>query len=455
MYSRILLLTIVAIAAATVSALAQQTCLEGRPPQVDFGLFEANKPVSRAIDVFNKSNGNATISEMHLTQGNNAFILQPRILPIFMPPQGLATITVDAMGTDTSRVYRDTLFIRSDCGNVLIPLSFSTTDKQPGPQITGYDFGTQWVTEGNCTKNPANEYAGRVEVYNTGTAEMTVNRVSILGADAGFFSLGSGERINQGDRVAAAFPADTARRGQTIIFKPGPQERAYSAVVEVATIDGKTARNTIMGVGVESHMTLSADSLSSTVGIGRPKDSVEFTANFAPTRPTTITNVAISPAGSFTLETPRGEIVKTFQPGQNVRIRLGFQPTVEGKVSAKITLSGNFTNCEDSVVVLSGNGIIVVSAPDESASFGVSEPMPNPTTGAASIAVTLARQSHVRVELIDSRGRNAGTVVDETVSAGSNRLSFDVGNLASGTYTLRTTVDDDARVITRTIVVVR
>ncbi|MBC8144765.1 MAG: hypothetical protein H7X80_04210, partial [bacterium] len=380
--------------------------------------------------------------------------LQPRILPIFMPSQGIATITVDAFSSDTSKVFRDTLFLRSNCGTVLIPLAFSTTDRQPGPQITGYDFGSQWLTEGPCSKNPANEYTGRVDAYNTGNTEMTVNAIRILGADAGFFSLGTAERINQGDRIAAAFPGDTARRYQTIVFKPGPQERAYSAVVELATSDGKTVRSFIRGTGIESHLNINVDTLKSTAGIGHPPEYMDFYAIVGDSRPTTITNVAIAPAGPYTLLTPRGDIVKTHAAGDTVRMRVGFQPTAEGSFPAKVTLSGNFSACDDSVVVLAGTGVVRVSAPDESATFSVSEPMPNPTTGVTSITVSLARRADVLVELIDARGNVAQTISHSDLPAGSNRLELNTSAVLSGTYALRTRVGNDRHVVIRSIVVV-
>ncbi|MFV1980347.1 MAG: T9SS type A sorting domain-containing protein, partial [Rhodothermia bacterium] len=62
---------------------------------------------------------------------------------------------------------------------------------------------------------------------------------------------------------------------------------------------------------------------------------------------------------------------------------------------------------------------------------------PNPFNPSTSINYGLKNTSHVTLQVFDVTGRLVETLVDEQLSAGSYRVTFDAGNLASGVYLYR------------------
>lgn len=453
MTPRVLLLTLVAVVALLlpVESSAQQSCLQG-PTSVDFGRLDPTRQTSRAIDITNRSNNQVMISELRLTNGQNGFFMEPRVLPIILPPGGFTTVTVEANGTDTSKSYRDTLFARAECGTVNIPLAFSTTNTRPGPQITGHDFGQQVVSAGACARDAASAHTSRIAAFNTGDADFTVQTIRIEGPDAAAFTFGTTEQIRPGDVVRAINGTDTPRVYQAILFDPS-EERSYTADVVLTTNTAQTVRTTLRGVGTTGHVALTEPAPVTTF-VNDPKEIIDVPVTFSGARPTTITAVTITGADeSFTLESPMSEIVKTFQPNQTATIRVGFRRTTAGTSNAVLSLAGNFSRCDDSTVALSGTATVNTAAPDEALSFSLSDPMPNPASTFASFALSLVKPSFVRIDIVDVRGTVVRTVTSESYGAGDHRVTASIDGLASGTYALRAQVS--GRSLVRSIIVAR
>lgn len=78
---------------------------------------------------------------------------------------------------------------------------------------------------------------------------------------------------------------------------------------------------------------------------------------------------------------------------------------------------------------------------------------PNPFTESTTIAFTVVGSGHVRLEILDVLGRKVGTIVDQKMTAGAYNAHFDAGDLASGMYAYRLTVDE--RIQTKSMVLVR
>jgi len=62
---------------------------------------------------------------------------------------------------------------------------------------------------------------------------------------------------------------------------------------------------------------------------------------------------------------------------------------------------------------------------------------PNPASGVATVAVTLAAPTAVRVGLVDALGREVAVLHDGPLGAGTTRLGLDAGRLAAGVYGVR------------------
>jgi hypothetical protein len=80
----------------------------------------------------------------------------------------------------------------------------------------------------------------------------------------------------------------------------------------------------------------------------------------------------------------------------------------------------------------------VVGVGEPSVALGLGNPFPNPVHGYMSYAVTLPRQSHVRVDVLDMSGRRVRRLLDDDVPAGRNTFSWDPRSqsLRSGVYAL-------------------
>ncbi|WP_412061417.1 choice-of-anchor Q domain-containing protein [Rubrivirga sp. IMCC45206] len=86
--------------------------------------------------------------------------------------------------------------------------------------------------------------------------------------------------------------------------------------------------------------------------------------------------------------------------------------------------------------------------------FGLATPAPNPASGRATVAFSVAAPGRVELALFDALGRRVQTVFDgEVVPGGVESAPIDVSGLAAGVYIVR--LSGAAGVATRTLTVVR
>lgn len=371
------------------------------------------------------------------------------------------------------------VFTEDPCVNV-VDLDFvcsvwSARIVTPGPQITGYDWGQRWIVQGACapvssprgTINPADVYVSEVYAYNTGDVDFFVESVSLEGPDASFFDLEISDpatSMRPNDRIR---PFDTSsdmpKYFQRVLFRPGADERPYECEIVLRSIDGKTVRNSLRGMGIESHIESPAavDFGALTAGENRAMSVVIPTARLdgRGSRPVTITDVSIvardqASAGQFTITNVADIVGKTFAPPSTFDVLVSYSPTGSGPHAAELVLGGDFSPCDDSTTLLLGSPL-TLSARPEGATFG-SLPIASVRhdAGTDEIVVDLAAtvSASSRIELFDATGALVDVLVDGR-SEPSSTLRFPSGDLTAGAYYVR--IRTDSRETVERVVIVR
>ena len=73
--------------------------------------------------------------------------------------------------------------------------------------------------------------------------------------------------------------------------------------------------------------------------------------------------------------------------------------------------------------------------------FALAQNFPNPFSGTTTIAFQVRQAGHVSLDVFDVMGRKVATVVNEVVSAGAHRATFEARDLAAGLYLVRLTAE--------------
>ena len=77
---------------------------------------------------------------------------------------------------------------------------------------------------------------------------------------------------------------------------------------------------------------------------------------------------------------------------------------------------------------------ITVGAQETPAGFRLSPAQPNPFNPATTLTVGLAETGHATLKVYDLAGREVATLLDGVQAAGERQVSFQAGQLPSGTY---------------------
>ncbi len=158
----------------------------------------------------------------------------------------------------------------------------------------------------------------------------------------------------------------------------------------------------------------------------------------------------ISSAGSPAYAPPSGEgsFWLTFASGDHVADSMRFLMTNNDQSQDLLThfYHGHWA-WGTSAVITPVPEAGVVTAAELGAAY------PNPFNPAATIPVTLANETEVRLAVFDMRGRLVQTLVDGTLAAGHHEIRFDGRGLPSGTYLCR--LDAPGGVQTRRLTLVK
>ncbi|GAB5518060.1 MAG: hypothetical protein RhofKO_03110 [Rhodothermales bacterium] len=101
----------------------------------------------------------------------------------------------------------------------------------------------------------------------------------------------------------------------------------------------------------------------------------------------------------------------------------------------------------------SSTSVAIEDEAETPSEFGLSQNYPNPFNPSTRIAFTVPQSQQVRLVVYDVLGRPVQTLVDGTVRAGSHEVTFEAGNLPSGTYLYR--LDANGQSLTRTLTLMK
>jgi hypothetical protein len=321
--------------------------------------------IGRGLVTFHDSLGNDVIfwDDPHFIVSD---VDKAKLRAMQLGPNECDTIYVRFTATETG-IFRTTARAIANTRQQRDTSVWTAVVRIPGPQVDGVDFGTRWLTANDpCTKNTTLAYEDSIVVFNTGSSEFEVVSLTISGpdVDAGYFALDNtdpGATVKPGDRVRAVNGADTNYRYQKVLFKPGQERNDYTATVSMVVVNPvsgiqNTVENVLVGRGVQSHL----------AATGHVFDTVAFTTSGAtvvpgtidfevkPTRPTTITDVQITPNTGEFVVTNLADLKRVWQPGERGTIELEFRPTAAGLRNAQIAIIGDQSKCDESGGALVG-----------------------------------------------------------------------------------------------------
>ena len=141
--------------------------------------------------------------------------------------------------------------------------------------------------------------------------------------------------------------------------------------------------------------------------------------------------------------------------GEDVRSFRGGDAVVRGSVFAQFDAEVGIGDLTGTVIRMYTTDPMPPVAREAGVDGGALElaTHPNPTTGRATVAFTLAGPSEVRVRLLDVLGREVAVLADGAHAAGRHELALDAARLAAGLYVVRVEAGDATG--TRRITVVR
>jgi hypothetical protein len=335
---------------------------------------------------------------------------------------------------------------------------------QPGPQITGYDWREQWVTTLNtCTKNTIGQYEALTYISNDGSTSFRVQSLTLSGPDAAYFKFDHSDPATSITPIPGLEikPGDANKRAQKVLFTPDA-ERSYYALMCITTDSGESVCNIIQGTGIESHISLAAEDFGSVEFKGAESTKVDGKVDLTihPTRPTTITEIRITgpDAADFRFNWAAATAPYNYLPSPanpwasisstSIEIPVDFMPGSTGSKTAQFEVIGDFSECDTSVALLTGNAVTSLTVED-----GIHDLFTISTDRTGTFTISLPYATAVTLDLYDASGNRVAQVADGMMDTGIHRIAINNEAIASGVYLYRFSADGAIR--TGRIVVVR
>ncbi len=144
----------------------------------------------------------------------------------------------------------------------------------------------------------------------------------------------------------------------------------------------------------------------------------EFTIDNAPTFPLTITT------------------------GTSQTITVKFAPTAVGLRKATMVIENNDFDESEYEVAIQGVGLNPADVENTVLSQFV-KLYPNPTSNAATVAISLSKAEQVSVSIVDMNGRVVAAPIQQNLNAGEQKIAVNTANLANGNYYVIVTASNE------------
>jgi hypothetical protein len=425
-------------------ALASEPRIE--VSDIDFGVLGRGVQGRRQMTICNTGSGQLTFTEgpggkfiqwLQTSSFNVTTAEMEKLRTAVLGSDNCIDIEV-TFKSDIENDYRDSAQLFASTRNRKDWSIWTAQVRQPGPRLTGYDWGKQWVVTplNFCTKDSATGYPAEITLSNEGTGPSVVQVLSINGPDASSFQLDMSDpatTVRPGDQLIK----DADARRQKVIFTPA-EERGYSAQLVLLAMDPlngmvDTVVAQLEGTGIESHISV-ADTDFGQVAPGSSR-TIDISIVAHPTRRTTITNIATAGSGVLEFVFASSSSLPTvanpwvLEPGIVRTISMRVDPRSSAPASALLVLTGDFSRCDDSVAVLSVNGTSSVEEGDIASGNALLH-----VDRSGEIRLRLAHAGTVAVEIFTSAGERVG-YSSRRLDAGEQTIALDP--LRSGVYYVR------------------
>jgi hypothetical protein len=379
----------------------RQLSLQFTPASLNFGSVPAGTKISEPASVTNTGQSSITITQ--IVSSSNQFTISGLTFPLTLAPAQTANFLVWFTGSATGSTT-GTLTFQGANASVTAAIPVAATAATPQPKLTvspaNLDAGS--ATVGSKTTS-------NITLSNTGTADLTISIITVLGAPFNVTGIATPKVISAGQSVTMGVTyAPTAAgtdSGSISIVSNDPASPATIALsgsgtnVAVGHLTINPSTLTFGNVAVGSSSVLSATITNN------GQAAVHISQVFA-------SGTGFSDSG---LATPA-----TLAAGQSAQVQVTFAPTATGLVGGTVGISSDAPGAAPGLA-LSGTGVQpAISVSPASISFGSivdgqskSQAVTITNTGTANLTVTQLGSTAAGVSI-------SGVTMPLTIAAGQS-----------------------------------
>lgn len=329
----------------------QQLSLQFAPAALSFGSVPTGGKISQKASVTNTGQSSTTITQ--IVSSSNQFSISGLTFPLTLAPAQTASFLVWFNGSAPGKTA-GTLTFQGDSASVTAAISVSATAASPQPKLT---VSPAILDAGSATVG--SKTTSNITLSNTGTADLTISIITVLGAPFNVTGIATPKVISAGQSVVVgvtyAPAAAGTDSGSISIVSNDPASPATIALsgsgtnVPVGHLAINPSTLTFGNVSVGSSSVLTATVTNNGQG------AVHISQVFA-------SGTGFSDKG---LATPA-----TLAAGQSAQVQVTFAPTATGLVGGTVGISSDAPGAAPGLA-LSGTGVQpAISVSPGSISFG-------------------------------------------------------------------------------------
>ena len=299
---------------------------------------------------------------------------------------------------------------------------------------------------------------GSVVVGDNSMRTVTITNTSDVAIVAGTIAptgLGAAFSIESGTGAFTLAPGQS----HTVALEFAPTATGLAidslSIVFAGGLGLETQVVTLVGAGIEAASTGGGIALStSTLAFGSTTVGSTMQQQLTITNPsasTTLTGTILNPSAPFFVDGAAGPF--TLAPGETRTVTVVYTPVVAGTFSDNLVIAfANGDSTGTALVHLTGSASIVSGIASERAvrSMLSIASYPEPARDRATISYASERGGHVRIAIVDARGREVARPLDAVVDAGAHTIEWSTESMPAGVYivTMRSVGETTSRRIT-------